>query len=77
MVGSIPPGSRDRVILAQPTQCGDRAVQETPEKSLGQAIEIGREKVDQIVEAALLDRQRSVDVRLRQIETWPDKKFPV
>jgi hypothetical protein len=56
MVSGVPLGPGDRIILTQATQWGDRAVQETPEKSVGQGFEIGRKKVNQIVEAAFLDR---------------------
>src|SRR5262249_23020582 len=56
---------------------GDGAVQQPRRQPRRHGFEIDRKQVDQIVEAALLDRQLPVHEGLAEIEARPGDEFPM
>ena len=76
-MGYVPPGAVERIVLVKPAQWADVTVQNPPERALGERFDIDREQVDQIVKAALFDRQRSIHVGFAQVEARPRGKLPV
>ena len=77
VVRYILPGARERVVLMNPPPQSERTVQQLRQHSLRHGLEIEDEQVDQIVEAAFLDRQRPIHKGFGQIETRSDDELPV
>ena len=59
-MGYIPPGAVEWIKLVKPAQWAGITVQNPSEWALRERFDIDRKQVDQIVKAALLDRQTSM-----------------
>ncbi len=77
MVGDILPGAGQRVELMDAAQELVRPVEQPRQHALGHGLDVELQQVDQVVKAALLDRQAAVDISLRQIEARPDDQLAV
>jgi hypothetical protein len=65
------------VKLVKPAQWADITVQNPSEWALGERFDIDRKQVDQIVKAALLDRQTSIHIGFAQVQAGPCGKLPM
>ena len=77
MVGDVLPGAGQRVELMDAAQKLVRPVEQPRQHALGHGLDVELQQVDQVVKAALLDRQAAVDISLRQIEPRPDDQLAV
>src|ERR1700756_2963827 len=77
MVGRVPPRASSGIVLMDAAQQRRRTVQPMRNQPLGEGLEINRQEVDQIVEAALFDRHRPIHERLEEVKAWADKGLPM
>src|SRR5262245_22922615 len=76
-MGDVLPGSRERVVLTETPQRTERAIQNPSQWASWERFQIDREKVDQIVKAALFDCQRPVHEGFAEVEARPGDELPV
>ena len=76
-MGYVLPGARQRVVLMDSAEQSDRAVEQPCRQPLRHGFEVDREQVNQIVEAALLDRQLPIHEGFAEIEARLGGEFPM
>src|SRR4051794_17162369 len=76
-MGRVPAGAAHWIKLVKPAQRAERAVEYPGERTFGERFEIDRDQVHEVVEAALLDRQRPFHKSFAEIEARPRSELPV